>query len=533
MDQQEEAEHQLISGSCNDVVPVDLNISHTVTDPAALTRQSYASEFQNIFKSKKGQIYNNHHVYLSIMAEALCHAEHPKSADKEEVLAMSKKVAEFNIILQELLGRKVSFDMDANGGVVPTIGERVYQPSQYSIGERLLICWSMYIFFDVGSLHDIAVVIEEPETHIHPEACVSVLNMLAAALKASGSQLWIATHSASIVSHFSDASLYYVENGVIEFASYKLDMVMDGLLGGRDARVAMRDHLDDVDSLAMLTFCAECFVTPLVFDKERDTQSEQLSQLVRQRVQVGEPIRILDYAAGKGRFASALANALKRRESTVDIEYFAYDHRHYAVHVEERNARVHNLDAVNRVRAEACESMTQFGPADAKLDIIVMANLLHELPPSEWAARIAECKNALCEDGCIWVFEAETLNVGELPNEIGYLLMHHEELQLLFDAGTEVVRVAEDKECRTSVVELPRRVLERMDPNTVKKALLHLAGRSMEEVKRLRKPGTIKSDHRAARQHAFHTVQHVNACLALQQLGVDVSVGTTTRSTAQ
>ncbi|WP_374759976.1 AAA family ATPase [Acidithiobacillus thiooxidans] len=63
---------------------------------------------------------------------------------------------------------------------------------------------------------------DEPENHLHPSAVIDLLD----AIKEQNphGQIWIATHSIPLLSHYDEGSIWYVDEGSISFAGRKPEL---------------------------------------------------------------------------------------------------------------------------------------------------------------------------------------------------------------------------------------------------------------------------------------------------------------------
>src|SRR5262249_48130383 len=137
--------------------------------------------------------------------------------------------------------------------------------------------------------------------------------------------------------------------------------------------------------------------------RRADRQETQLANLVQRVLSSSSGrLRILDYAAGKARFAVALADALPA-DLRDRIEYVAFNERHHDEHHNEcvRNVgRLHARDADSRVSNEISDF---FG--DHRVDLVIMSNFLHEVEPHEWKWHFGKAANVLSDTGLLVVMD--------------------------------------------------------------------------------------------------------------------------------
>jgi hypothetical protein len=101
---------------------------------------------------------------------------------------------------------------------------------------------------------------------------------------------------------------------------------------------------------------------------------------------------MLDYGAGKGRLLSSLSEIAKDQGKNLAefVSYFAFDFS--------QDDKQYCLDCIksayNDKSARHFLTDEEFFSAkgDASIDLVVMCNVLHEIPPSEW---LDDCVNSL------------------------------------------------------------------------------------------------------------------------------------------
>jgi energy-coupling factor transporter ATP-binding protein EcfA2/SAM-dependent methyltransferase len=491
-----------------------------VYDPIGYQAGQLDEIFRQLQMGEFAAIHQGLHVYLQRIAGALFNARHPDMAKDADVLKDGRTATAFNELLFALLGERVGFAVK-NTRPEATLFGRILKTSELSSGQKLLIVWAICLHLQGATrLRDSILLVDEPEKHLHPAACLQVLDRIRSELGDHG-QLWIATHSPAIVAHFGGESVYHVCDGKVVHAGTKVHVVMDGLLGGARARRQFSEFLADAEALAFQKFAAECFVGATVAGhRAGDPQEGQFAGIIQRTIEASKVMRVLDYGAGKGRFAVALAETIPLETAQL-VEYFALNDPDHNAHADEclKNVGKLHADAVNHVSTE----ITDFFGSRA-VDLIVMCNYLHEVSPNEWAQHFEKCERALRDRGGLLIMEDQEPSIGELPNKHGFLILNQGELRRLFgdDPGVNSVGAASQ---RLSAIFVPKDLLHKVTPHTLRDALTAVMQRSLKNVERLRANSAIDADEnwKNGRAHARALMMHGNAALALSELNGGMS----------
>jgi Fe-S cluster assembly ATPase SufC len=465
---------------------------------------------------------------LNQIAHALWYGEHPEEKldelKREQISNHQQHARAFNKILRILLDGEISFTVDGTE-ILPTFRNRPIVASELSPGERILIMWANSIQRMRESSSSTIVLIDEPENHLHHDACIRALTkLLDNEVLGPQGQVWLATHSVPLLAWGGLDSVHFVKDGAIEFAGNKVTSVVESLLGGKDGRDRLNTALSDADEIAFMEFAVQCVLPAGVADpKTGDRQQAQFIEMLRQRLSTQQEIRILDFSAGKGRFGSALrehfaaqrSNALQRQ-----IEYHAYNAPQFTSSAvkEACKARIAALGQSGAVDNYYWESLSQLQAKHGQtINLIVLCNVLHEIRPENWLPVFNDINGLLAPDGCVVVMEDLFPPVGELPNERGYLLLDEFGLGLLF-GDPKGVKLLEKRENRLMAVEIPKQLISQVTRDTRKAALTYLRDYAKEQVIRLRSQEKPTPSHRVGREHAHYSMLFTNACLALEAI---------------
>ncbi len=458
--------------------------------------------------------------YFERVAKDLWSGDHPSAKAHQRVLHGVEDAKSFNDILDALVGGRVTPEQDREGETVASFKGRIFQHAELSNGEAVLITWAIILHRQRASFEDAIVIIDEPENHLHPDACIKALTALRDKILGPRGQIWLGTHSVQLIAFAGMESIWLVDNGRIEYAGNKVDKVIDRLLGGPDGRDQLRAFLADADDLGFHKFAAECLTNPTVAPPNAgDPQEAQFVRLMRERRALGEPLRVLDYGAGRGRLATALreaGHAHSEASTLSELFYHAYNGPLAAPkEVEECRRRVHDLASSGNARAEYLDDIRSLQlPAAPKMDVVVLCNVLHEIPVSSWLSVFKDIAEVLRDDGLLLLMEDQNMTVGELPTAHGFIVLDVIEVAALFGTtpGREVRELERVHDGRLTQIEVSAGVLRNVTPVRIAQALDFVVKRARSEVERLRVED--QRTFRAGRSHAYFSMLHMNAMLA-------------------
>ncbi len=302
------------------------------------------------------------------------HARSPDVTASEEqrrtAIAEYERLQEiFRALLNVELGRDLRGHATLFG---KPIGE-----AALSEGQRVLVLWIVMLHSQVEHLSQAILICDEPENHLHPQALLDAIDRITRALPEV--QLWIATHSLPLLSYFDPSSIFWVEDGAVEYAGTKPLKILRGLLGNDDRIGRLHDFLGLPANLAANRFAAQCLVEPGVSDKgEGDPQTGQIRNLLS-TINRNHALRILDFGAGRGRLAADIRAACEL-DNTLSgrIDYFALEPS--GVYREELLQRICELHGNDNRRLFTDVSGITNALGLRTFDVVVLCNVLHEIP---------------------------------------------------------------------------------------------------------------------------------------------------------
>lgn len=418
-------------------------------------------------------------------------------------------------IIQSFIGTTI--DVDQNGH--STLFGKPIAQTQLSAGQRVLLQLCVAIFAQGGSLENYIIFMDEPENHLHPSAVIDLLD----AIKEHNpnGQIWIATHSIPLLSHFDSSSLWFVENGTVKHSGKKPELVLRSLLGDDDRIQKLRDFTSLPSELARNRFTFECLCPPQVVETDsKDPQSNQLNEQLKIIWKEKLSINLLDFGAGKGRMIANLSDYETVSKET--LNYHAYEpfdtDKEYCL----KNISLCYDDAENRYHTTIESLRTKVD--DNYFDVVVLSNVLHEIPYSQWYSIFSDIKNLLKEDGYLLLIEDCLIPIGELPHSNGFIVFNTLHLKKLFKIpSTEANFIAHDarfdsleQRGRLMAHLIPQLYLTNISTETIKDALKELKQSAKTEIQKIRNEIPSYSNGLA---HGFWIQQLANADLCLQELG--------------
>lgn len=453
---------------------------------------------------------------IQVIQNRSWNAKHPDSKvqdeEKEDAIA---KYSGLNAMIRRFLGEELGRNLDDQATLfgVP-IGKVAL-----SDGQKILLQFCAAVHAQADKLSELIVLMDEPENHLHPGAMLDAITVIEKAL--TKGQLWIATHSIPLLAHFDPDCIWWMEDGTIQHAGSRPQLVLNGLLGD-DARIErLGDFLGLPAALAANHFAHQCLLPPnVVGAASNDAQTGQIARILGKHLPE-KTLRVLDFGAGRGRLVSAL------RESGAAIEdlrarfdYRAYDYS--SSHRDECEAAIGRLysNAEDRYFTSEKDIRGKLNPAS--VDVVVMCNVLHEIDPLEWLELFSAqglIRHLLCSDGFLLLVEDMEMRIGEKAHQRGFLVLDTSELKTLFeikedDAGFAMNDARSDGRLKAHL--LPASCLSRATPATLRNTIEQIRHLACLEIKSLRqKP----ADYRSGRLHALYVHQLANATLALNGLG--------------
>ncbi|MBB1075335.1 AAA family ATPase [Rhodoferax sp. 4810] len=443
------------------------------------------------------------------------HQGHPGSSELKA--AAVRSYARLNELVKKLVGAELSRSDD---GEVLLYGTPIGKVP-LSDGQKVLLQLAVAVH-PVASSEDYVLVLDEPENHLHPRALVEVLEQIGAVLP--NAQIWAATHSVPLISHFyakDPSSLHYVVAGGIENSARNPLRVLHGLLGDDTEQSKLLNFVDLPHKIALTQFAAECLAPPLVATHApKDPQLRQIHRALGKTGHAGGQIRLLDLGAGKGRLLTGIAELLG--DDIRRVDYVAFDISHDDREVCQGELQRIYGSSERRWYSKSDDLLADHG--EGSFDVVVMCNVLHEIAPDDWLSVLGPsglASKAGKSSGYLFVVEDLRIPVGERPNSRGFFLLDTLHLQKLFgiasQAEREAVVVLSERDGRLKCHAIPMSLVVRASADsrlTAIRLLRDSAVSALEDLRRVELP-----DFRSGQAVALWSHLLANCYLFLKSAG--------------
>ncbi len=221
--------------------------------------------------------------------------------EKEAAIAAYEKL---NALTLALLG----VPLDRNADDDATIFQKPLADAALSDGQKVILQFVVALHAQKGTLDNTVFILDELENHLHPSAVIDLLNKLDEV--APTSQIWIATHSVSLlacIAHKDPMALWYMEDGRATHAGRHPERVLQGLLGNEERIGQLHSFTGLPAQLAAVNYAVESLLPPKTVGIEKgDPQIRQITRLLEAQTN-SRALAVLDFGAGQGRLLEGLA----------------------------------------------------------------------------------------------------------------------------------------------------------------------------------------------------------------------------------
>ncbi|CAF0728728.1 unnamed protein product [Rotaria sordida] len=457
--------------------------------------------------------------YIQILQEKRYNSSHPEIISSiEDKLIIEKDYHRLNQLFLHFFKAELKRDVEGNCTLYGQSIENV----EFSEGQKILLQIIVAIHAQGGGINNYILILDEPENHLHPSAIIEILEILKA--NNTNGQIWIATHSIPILSHFGPEYIWYLEDGEVKHAGKVPQTVLEGLLGNEEEIEKLKDFVGLPELLALNTFAYECLLEPTVVTTEAgDPQTRQINTVLNSIIKNDgqEKLKVLDFGAGKGRLLSNLYEDMESagQNLTDVLDYIAYD--------EYDADKTTCSDLIDKVYGSSDERY--FNSIDKLIskqdkesfDVVILCNVLHEIEPQKWIELFSQkISKLLKENGVALIVEDTLMPVGEMAHSKGFIVLDTTQLKELFKVSSkEIDFVSNDAkgDDRLKAHYIGKRHLQNISTETLKESLKSAKKRASEKISKLR--SSKEKSYKMGKAHAFYVQQYANADLALIELG--------------
>lgn len=386
----------------------------------------------------------------------------------------------------DLTNKKIKID---NGNIVVMNNDNIIETLDealkfFSPGELILFYISIFIALQNNNRKNKIIILDEPECHLHPQVLIKFVKHICS--RNDYTKIWIATHSLFIIPEFDFENIVFIkDNAIISRRSNMYGLLLSEMTG------TYNKNVEFFSSLTQWQFCnyiAECFQNPNVIDNV-NPYDEQV-QLFVQHLKHNSIRSILDFGGGSARLGLSLKSLLGNSFSS-NYEYSIYD-------------------PTPSYKGNEFEIYNKLTDITKKYDCVVMMNVLHEIPPSDWVKTFKSVYNVLNNNGFLIFVETSILSKGELPNSTGYLVLSNDELKVLFNQPSHFANINITDKQKSICTVIPKNALINISEKTIIEAIKVLEENSLNKIKFLRQ---VESNENNIRKYAFYSQLYINAKL--------------------
>lgn len=453
---------------------------------------------------------------LSVFNELLHMSKNENKHIRKRVEAILK---ELRPSIKDILHREIK--EKADGIYLCNEGREVTVESEWELlspGERSILIVIFVVLFIKLFKEPCILLIDEMETHLHPEAQVKLYRLVRQALEDSGEDhcTCIASHSIFLLPLFQIHELVYMNHGGIEKINGGLyQQIYDNLTGeGEKKEESLTDFLYSMSAWQYADYLAQCFLAPTTVDeaKGNDEQALKFFEVLKTMYQRKDAVEVLDFGAGSARIGRCMELMAEKSSETAEmllrLKYHIYDK--YCISDGFRKN--------TSWRGEAYSSEKDLAASGIKFDVILLYNVLHEVSVDEWDKELRFMLELLDNNGILLFGERQILSVGEKPyGKSGYLVLGKEELLKLFSKSKieEILlpqKLQNVSTCYT--ITKPETRDGYPDVKNVKAALYTLKDSTREKIRNREKNGL--GERGSSRKYAFYCQQYVNVEEAIE-----------------
>ena len=457
-------------------------------------------------------------LYIQELNDKYFEATHPNSTVADQYKKeIEQSYQSFKSLIKKILGTDIERSNDTSGDFL--LFGRKPETLNLSAGQTILLQLCVNIHAKEARLNNLILFLDEPENHLHPAVLIEVVDRIIEIVP--NGQIWIATHSINLIAHLDKTSLFYIDEGKIEYAGNAPEKVLEGLLGDDEERLRLSDFITMPYKYAELKFAYECLLkAPAIMTGQTDLQTQQVRENLEKLISTGNQVRILDFGAGRGRLiANILAYENDKGKNIQWLDYIAFEPTGDYTQECRQHIQVAYDSAEKRHFTNLPDLKSQL--VKESFDIIVMLNVFHEIDPSYWVRlfeKDGELYQLLKPDGYLLIVEHQILTYGETAHSKGFLMFDQLEFKTLFsiserDMADKKYFVDSKRDGELKAHFIQKDLLANISITSKENALKSLKDHSIDEITRLK---TQEPSLKNGRHLAFWNQQLANAFMALR-----------------
>lgn len=422
-------------------------------------------------------------------------------------------------IFQDELKRLFNLELSRDEVKNPLLFGRDIAYAAMSPGQQYLLRMAVALKCNVISGETI-LLLDEPETHLHSDVLIKLITEVRE--RFVGVQIWIATHSLQLISHYiSDCScsIFHLKNGGVNRLGSDSEELIDGLLGSETNRFRLQQFIVSPDAFASNQFAIECMYKPHPKLSKGDSALDPQAETVYEVLGTENAI-VLDYGAGQGRLLQELVKC--DGDIASKITYLAYDKDSFYSQKCKEVMRSNMFEDDNYYN----DFSILHSKIGASVDYVFLVNVLHEIPPHEWTKVFCDISGVLKESGALVIVERTELTIGEQPYDNGFVVVTENSLAAMI--SDEYLKSDFCTEhCNRPIIRfsIPKKGLsiEKEDVIACLKALFLQSYEKIKEIKTAQDENVDDyNKFECGIRLAFWTHQYVNVVLNLENFGISM-----------
>ena len=484
------------------------------------------------------QLPSNFPYYVVTLTNERLEAAEFANIDKEALLYIQciaqhdkEKFEQFNEFLVNIMDERILYDNDEF-----IFFDRTFENMNLSPGQNYLLrlCVTLFCNQEKDSMSEKSkriLLLDEPEMHLHPGVLLKALNEIRKTF--NDTQIWIATHSITLLSQFDTADIWYMERGKPKPMGSNSYSVLQGLLADGIPNTNYGEKLEYFIQLpnifALCEFAKESLTKALSLplkektDKIQDPQIKFAKQSMENELNFNElktKKKVLDFGAGKGRFLEGLTKV-----DIEQIEYFAYNNINETTEEDKNRCKMimSNKIGCEKANESYFEKISELQKMlKNSINCVLLMNVLHEIEPAKWETTLKhEIKPLLLDGGKLVIIEVEELNRGENASSCGFLVLTEKAAEILF--CSDKIKILKLKNTKKGIIGwiVDADQIDNICPQSIKDTIISIQDEALQKIKEIRNRSDDINESNFFKHgihHAFWLHQYANAAIAFNHI---------------